>query len=196
MCYPILTIAGGLISAASSVAAGNAKAQAYNAKAKVAEQNARLAELQGIRALEAGSRQEKQLRREGRAQYGSQLAQAAASGITVTGSASNILADTKMGIEEDADALRMQTLQEKWGYDVQGSSFRNEASAARSSAKNARTSGWIGAVSGLVGTAGNIFSNTPKNVPTPSTSGDGQIRLYSGQPGDPEAFNGYYRRKY
>lgn len=197
MCTPmLLTVAGGLVSAASSVAAGNAQASAYEAQAKMAQQNARLAELQGIRELEAGSRQEQQLRREGRAVYGSQIAQAGASGTAISGSALNILADTQTGIEEDANALRFQTLQSKWGYDVQGSNFRNEASMARASAKNARTSGWIGAISSGLGTAANIFSASPKQTPTPSTADNGQITLYANKPEGPEKFDGYYRRKY
>ena len=132
-----LTVVGGLFSAASSVMAGQAQARAYEAEAKMAEYNARMAERQGVEALK-----EERFRQQARQFQSSQRTTAAASGTQVSGSALSVLADTAMGIEQDADTIRFNTLKDKWGFDVQRTNFTNQASAARASAKNARTAGW------------------------------------------------------
>ena len=155
MCLPpMIAIAGGLISAAGSVMAGNAQAAAYEAQAKVAQQNARLAELQGVEELKKGAREEERFRQQARQFQSSQRTALAASGAQVSGSALSVLADTAMGIEDDATTIRFNTLQSKYGRDVEALNFRNQASAARASAKNARTALVDGSVAGMFGCSG------------------------------------------
>ena len=66
-----------------------------------------------------------------------------------------------MGIEQDTATIRYNTLQSKWGHDVNAVNYRNQASMARASAKNAKTAGWIGAISGLLSAAGGVAGMTP-----------------------------------
>ena len=182
MCLPpMIAIAGGLLSAAGSVVAGNAQAAAYEAQAKVAQQNARLAELQGVEELKKGAREEERFRREARQFQGSQRTAMAASGAQVSGSALSVLADTAMGIEEDATTIRFNTLQSKYGRDVEALNFRNQASAARASAKNARTAGWIGGFTSLLSAGGQV-AGMSAGYPTGARVRGGNITLNAQPP--------------
>lgn len=156
-----LTIVGGLFSAASSVMAGRAQAQAYEAEARMAEYNTKLAERQGVEALKAGAREEERFRQQARQFQSSQRTTMAASGVQASGSALSVLADTAMGIEQDADTIRFNTLKDKWGFDVQRTNFLNQASAARTSAKNAKAAGWMGGFTSLLGTGAQVVSGLP-----------------------------------
>ena len=180
MCLPpIIALAGGLFSAAGSVMAGQAQAKAYEAQARMAEHNARLAELQGARELEKGAREEGKFRREARQFQGSQLAALAASGAAMSGSPLAVLSDTAQGIEEDATTLRFNTLQNKWGFDVQQTNFLNEASSARASAKNAKTAGWIGGFTSLLSTGSQVLGMRAGHPVGASVKG-GSITLSGG----------------
>ena len=102
----------------------------------------------------------------------------AASGAQVSGSALSVLADTAMGIEDDATTIRFNTLQSKYGRDVEALNFRNQASAARASAKNARTAGWIGGFTSLLSTGGQVAGMTA-GQPTGAQVRGGSITLAS-----------------
>ena len=166
MCLPpMIAMAGGLIGAAGSVMAGNAQAQAYKAEAEAAAQNANLAALQGQEELKKGAREEAKFRREANQFASAQKTALAASGAQLSGSALNVMADTAQGIEEDATTIRFNTLQSKWGYDVNAVNYRNQASAARASAKGAKTAGWIGGFSTLLNTGGQVLGYYPRTTP-------------------------------
>lgn len=156
-----LTVVGGLFSAASSVMAGNAQAAAAKSEAAMAEQNARMAERQGIEALKSGAREEERFKQQARQFQSSQRTAIAASGVQLSGSALNVLADTAQGIEQDAEAIRFNTLKDKWGFDVQRTNFKNQAHAARATARNARTAGWIGGFTSLLGTGAQVIAGFP-----------------------------------
>ena len=175
----VLTVAGGLFSAASSVIAGQAQARAYEAQAKMAEYNAKLAERQGAETLKAGAREEARFRAQARQFQSAQRTTAAASGAQLSGSVMNVLADTSQGIEEDATALRFSTLQNKWGFDVQQTNFLNEASSARASAKNAKTAGWIGGFTSLLSTGSQVLGMRAGHSVGASVKG-GSITLSGG----------------
>lgn len=141
--------------------AGNAQAAAAQSQAAMAEQNARLAERQGVEALKAGAREEERFRQQARQFQSAQRTTAAASGVQMSGSALNVLADTAQGIETDADTLRFNTLKDKWGFDMQSTNFKNQAHAARATAKNARTAGWIGGITSILGTTAQVVAGLP-----------------------------------
>lgn len=192
MCLPpMIAIAGGLISAAGSVMSGQAQASAYEAQAKVAQQNARLAELQGAEELKKGAREEHKLRQQGRQFQSSQRTAMAASGTALSGSNLNVLADTSQGIEDDATTLRFNTLQSKYGHDMNALNFRNEASAARASAKNAKTAGWMGGFTTLLSTGSQVLGMTA-NQPTGSKSYGGNIVVGNSSPIDKKKLYEYH----
>ena len=193
----MLGVLGGLTSAAGSIAQANAQAKAYEQQAKIAQQNARLAELQGVRELEKGAREEQRFRRQARQFQSTQRSQLAASGSQLAGSNANVLADTAMGIEQDATLLRFNTLQSKYERDVQAVNFRNEASAARANASNAKTAGIFGAFTGLLNTGVQIAGMTAGPVTGADTS-SGAIKIVDNNNfgkaynfGDQYDFNGW-----
>lgn len=196
MCLPpMLALAGGLVSAAGSVIQGNAQAKAYEAQAKVAQNNARLAELQGARELEKGAREEQKFRQRARQFQSSQRTALAASGGQLAGSALSVLADTGMGIEQDAAMIRYNTLQDKYERDVQAVNFRNEASAARASAKNARTAGWVGGFTTLLSTGVRV-AGMRAGQPTGAKVDGGNITLRPWGQGYQGAYRDWYRQRF
>jgi hypothetical protein len=184
-------VVSGVLGAAGSVMQGNAQAAAYNAQAAAAEQNRGIAELQASESLQKGAREERRFRREANQFAASQESLLAASGAAMSGSALNVLADTAMGIEEDAAQVRYNTLKEKWGYDVQAVNFGNEASAARASAKSARTAGYIGAGTSILGAATNIWGSGALNA----TAANGLISVQAKPPIDPRYGDYWFKNK-
>jgi hypothetical protein len=165
----------GAFSAYSSYSQGKAQessylfqAAQYENQAAVAERNRLLAEQQASESLKEGAREEGRFRRSAEQFKAAQKSQLAASGVQMSGSALNVMADTAMGIEQDANMIRYNTLKQKWGFDVQGVNYANEANAARASAANARTTaksakaaGLMGAAGSLLGTAANVWAQIP-----------------------------------
>lgn len=172
-----LTMASGLFSAYSSIQQGNAQAAAYEAQAATANQNAKIAAWQAEDTLKRGAGEEKKLRERGGQFAATQLSQLAASGQQVSGSALGVLQDTGMGIEQDADTLRLDFAKEKWGHDVQQVNYMNEADAARSSAKNAKKAGQIGALTSLMGAGVGVYAGLSAGAATGAKVRGGTITL-------------------
>lgn len=154
-----LTMLQGGLSAAGSIMQGNAQAKAAEAQARVAENNRKMAENAVSEAGKEGAREQMRFRQNAAQFAASQESQLAASGVALSGSAANVLADTAMGIEQDADMIRFNSLKKRWGYQVEATNYANEASAAKASAKNARLSGRIGAATSLIGTGLTLWQN-------------------------------------
>ena len=110
----------------------------------------------------------------------------------MAGSALSVLADTGMGIEQDAAVIRYNTLQSKYERDVQAVNFRNEASAARASAKNARTAGWLGGFTSLLSGGVRIVGMTA-GTPTGARVDGGNITLRPWGQGYQGAYQDWYK---
>lgn len=178
MCNPLaMTIVSGVLGTVGAITQSSAAASAANANAAASEQNARLATLQGADAARRGAMEEARLRARGAQFAGRQNAMLAASGLTTGGSAADIAADTAMGIELDANALRFSTAKEKWGFDVEATNYTNQASRFRSEAKNARRMGLFGAASSIIGAAGTYVSGLPTYQSTGSSVVNGSIQI-------------------
>ena len=173
----VLTAASGLFGAYSSIQQGNAQAAAYEAQAATANQNAKIAAWQAEDTLKRGAGEEKKLRDRGGQFAATQLSQLAASGQQVSGSALGVLQDTGMGLEQDADTLRLDFAKEKWGHDVQQVNYMNEADAARSSAKNAKKAGRIGALTSLMGAGVGGYAGLSAGASTGAKVAGGTITL-------------------
>ena len=178
MCNPLaMTIVSGVLGTVGAITQSSAAASAANANAAASEQNARLAALQGEDATRRGAMEEARLRARGAQIAGRQSAMIGASGLTTGGSFADIAADTAMGIELDANALRYSTAKEKWGFDVQATDFMNQASQSRAQAKNARRMGLFGAASSIIGAAGTYVSGLPTYQSTGSSVVNGSIQI-------------------
>lgn len=178
MCNPLaMTIVSGVLGTVGAITKSGAEASAANANAAISEQNARLAALQGEDATRRGAMEEARLRARGAQIAGRQTAMIGASGLTTGGSFADIAADTAMGIELDANALRYSTAKEKWGFDVEATNYKNQASQFRSQAKNASRMGLFGAASSIIGAAGTYVSGLPTYQSTGSSVVNGSIQI-------------------
>lgn len=129
------------IGAAASLLGGFAQASSDR---KVAEFNARQAEREGAAAEAEAKEEATRIRREGRRLRGRQVSQAAASGLGLSGSVLDILADDAMEIELQAlDVLRQGELGKQRGTE--------EAAISRSTGRSRATSSILGGISRAAG---------------------------------------------
>lgn len=157
MCTVVATVLGALGSVMQGVAANNAA----KAEASAAEQNARIADLQATEAVKGSSKEEMKLRRQMQMLQGRQRAVAAASGLNAdAGSMADIQDASMREGEQDVSVLRMNAARESWGYQVQGTNYRNQASAARAAGKNAMLGGFFGAGASLLSLAAPTTSSS------------------------------------
>ena len=180
-----MTIVSGVLGTVGAITQSSAAASAANANAATSEQNARLATLQGEDATRRGAMEEARLRARGAQIAGRQTAMMGASGLTTGGSFADIAADTAMGIELDANALRYSTAKEKWGFDVEATDYKNQASRFRSQASNASRMGLFGAASSIIGAAGTYVSGLPTYQSTGSSVVNGSIQIGGSSVVDP-----------
>jgi hypothetical protein len=117
-----------------------AQSEQFRKEAKIAEENKKTAEWQASESLRRGARDEKRLRLQARQFAESQRARFGASGLVMSGSPLNVMADTAQGIEEDAAVTRLNTLRERWGFVMDARNYENQAEASEVSALNALAS--------------------------------------------------------
>lgn len=173
-----LTMLQGGFSAAGAVMQGNAQAKAAEAQARVAENNRKAAENAASEAGREGAREMTRFKKNAAQFAASQESQLAASGVAPGGSAAAVMADTAMGIEQDAETIRFNALKKRWGYQVEATNYANEAGAARATARNARVAGYMGAATSLIGTGATLWQNDAFKG---TKAKGGQIKIGAGQ---------------
>lgn len=135
---------GGLLSAAGSIAAGQANSN-------LAKYNAQVSELMAADALKRGKEAESRHRADVRGLIGSQRAGYAGQGIDANdGSALDVQADTAAQGELDALQIRHNAAMEAWGH-------RAQASESRYRGKIARVQGFTGAAGTLLNTGAESY---------------------------------------
>lgn len=145
--------------ARAQIQLGEAQASAYEAAARISDQNAAISKRQAENTVDRGALALQQLKQRARSVYASQRAGFSANGLATTdGSPDAVLEDTEFQYLMDADALRSNIQWEKWGYDVQGTNYRNQAAMQRSGAENARWAGEVGAAFSRYEANQNLFS--------------------------------------
>lgn len=170
MCEPISMSTMAWI-ALGTTAAGYA-VQAYNQHEQgqyeqdVANYNAKVGEQQAKQVEEIGNIQEQQQRTKVRQMIGAQRAAMAASGATVDeGTFGNLLDDTYMAGEMDAQNIRANAMKEAWGYRVGADMTRRQGQAA-AAAGNAAAFGTLltgaGQTFGMMSKAKTATSGTPR----------------------------------
>lgn len=127
------------------MSAGQAQANASVYEAQVAQRNAKIARNQ------AETDQEDQ-RRENRRQLGAMRAAYGASGLELSGSPLDVLADT--AIEQELDVARI-------GYrgELRAIGEKDKADLALAAASNAKKAGSIGAITSVVKTGASLLSS-------------------------------------
>lgn len=121
------------VQAAGAAQSARANRTSLGFQADVADQNAKLAELQAQSILLRGQQVEQDVLAKGRTLAGDQRATMAANGVDLTeGSPLDILVSTEAATQRDAARTRDNAAQDAWAARVQGTNYRNQASAARS----------------------------------------------------------------
>jgi hypothetical protein len=164
MCDPVVTpialATSAALSAAGSIAKGNATASADRYNANVADLNSKQQTQNATWAAQAGDQQAAMSQQKTRATVGAITANQAASGIeTNTGSAVAVRAGAAENGMLDAMTIRSNAARQAYGYQVQAASDKAQASQDRSEASDAETAGYIGAGSSVLGAAANPNAN-------------------------------------
>lgn len=157
MCPPVLMIAAGVATAASSIMGGIASANQANYAAQIADRNAKISAQQANDATE-NTRLEAQRRyRQIADTKGRQQAALAANGVDINfGTSVDLQRDTAMLGAEDIGQIYKAGNEQAIGFDREGWNNRAEASAQRSRAGNALTLGFVGAAASALGTASQV----------------------------------------
>lgn len=131
-----MSAAGGMISAYGQMKSGDTAESAYNFNANVAEQNARQAEL-------ISAQEERQTRIIGKKAIGEMVTGYGASGISMEGSAMDVLAESVAQVELDA-------LNKRYEGKSKAINFRNEATISRYQGSQAKAAAYYGAAATLM----------------------------------------------
>ena len=150
MCEPITIAAVAGLSAAAIGQAGS-YIQAYGQweegeqNARAAQRNRFLSELSAGDALQRGEQDAGRLRMAATQAIGAQKVAAGASGVdTDSKSTLDIMSDTRLVSELDAQTIRNNAAREAWGYKVQGMAYGDQARQARARAQREVTGTLLG----------------------------------------------------
>lgn len=143
MCPPLLIgLIGTAVSAAGSIASGQAQKAQADAQAKAYQQQAQQEQLQG--QYQADRKQE-----EINQQIGSQTAQIAASGVGTTGSPTDVVASTASQGSLDRSAIL-------YGAKVRSQNDMYQAQLSKISGRNAQTGSYLSAAGSVFGGLGQM----------------------------------------
>jgi hypothetical protein len=140
-------------------AAGQAQQAAANSQADLADYNASVADLQAKDAIDRGQQESDRYRTQVRGLIGSQRAGFAAGNVDVGyGSAVDTQADTAQLGELDALTIKTNAAREAWGYQVNATDLRQEATIARKTGVFQEQAGEARQTQSDFAAAGSIFS--------------------------------------
>lgn len=164
-----LMLGAGMMQAGNQIVSSRANAAYQNAQARQILRQAELDELATERQIgydtQAAASQIEAFRRQGKADFGTQLAAMAAGGMSsLSGSAQDIIASSARSEDRDVSNIRYQNalsayekrLQTRLNtYDAQA-----QAVGLRASARATKNSGYVGAFGTLLGTAAQVYGMT------------------------------------
>lgn len=123
-----IAIVGAVGAGVSSYNKANTEKKNEAYKSKVAENNAIIAQDQATVAENRGQQQVMSAQLQHEALFGSERANLAASGVDLgQGSANDLLTSTKLISKIDENTIQDNALREAWGFKVQGSNFKDDA---------------------------------------------------------------------
>ncbi len=150
MCEPVTIAAIGVAAVGTAVSVTQQIRQA-NYQSRTAQMNAQFAEISAGGALQRGEAKEVQSRLQGGAVMGRQQSSYGASGVVVgEGSSADILADTRLMSEYDAQMIRNNAQREAYGHRVSAAGYQAHATEYEDSGK-------FGAAATLIGGASDMF---------------------------------------
>lgn len=149
MCPPVLAAVGLIASIGSSVAGTIGAMQSANAQASAAEAQANLQRRQA--SIEQTAGQQEALRKQEAADkmIGTQLSQYAGSGVTIEGSPTDVMADTRRETYLDTQGVI-------WNTNLKSENLRYGAAISDMNAKGYRDAAGMAAIGGVANAFGNI----------------------------------------
>lgn len=177
MCNPVFsvvaTVAAGAMQAYGQYQQGQAAQKAAQYNAAVSEQNAKIAEQYARAAEDRGAEEARRKRIDTDRIISRQQAVLAAKGIDISsGTPLDIIGDTALYGELDAQTIEYNAALEAYQQRSQASNLRQQATLQRFEGDNAAQAGKIGAVGTLIGTAakaGTTYAQFSSNVPQYNT---------------------------
>lgn len=170
---PVMQATGAVLGATSAFSNSKAAKGAAETNARIQELNAQMAEWQAEDAIARGDRAAGVSRMKTRQLKGSQRAALAANGVDLGfGSALDILNDTDLFGEVDAETIRDNASREAWAIRQQAAGLKVDAAMFRSRAAN--ESPLMAASTSLLTSAGRVADRWLTDNPrAPASSGDG-----------------------
>lgn len=151
MCPPVLAAVGLIASIGSSVAGTIGAMQSANAQASAAEAQANLQRRQASIEQTAGQQEARRKQEQANKMIGTQLAQYAGSGVTIEGSPTDVMADTRRETFLDTQSVL-------WNTDLKSENLRYGAAISDMNAKGYRQAANLAPISGAFNALGNIAS--------------------------------------
>lgn len=184
---PYLTAAAGIMNAIGSVSQGSSASAYYNAQASAVRRHAEVGQLAAERQIaydtQAAADQIEAVRRQGKQDFGAQLAAMAAGGMSaMSGSARDIIASSARSEDRDVSNIQLQNARSAYEkrlqaqlnlYDAQGQAAQLEAAGS-----SARRAGYIGAAGSLLGTASQVYGMTYKPKAKTASGLEQNIKRY------------------
>lgn len=149
-------IAGGAITAVSTIQQGRAAEQQGQAQAAIAARNALLAERQAEEQRVAAAAEALRQEREGKALKARQRAVFAKSGVELRGTPLSVIAETAQNLEADRLTILREGRIRAGTSQAQAGIFRAQGAAAKAKGRAARRGSILSAVGEGVGTAGQV----------------------------------------
>lgn len=144
-----LQIAGTVISAFGAIQKGNREAEGFNANAQASEYNAAMSEQQAGIARQQAAAQAVSQQAAGLKFLGKMRAGYGASGLTMEGSATDVLAESAANVELDRLNIMYGGEMQAYGHERTAALDRSQASYYRSEASRAKSAGYGNAVAAL-----------------------------------------------
>lgn len=151
---PIASAVSGVVGAIGAIQAGNAQAAASEYNARVSERNQAVAEQNRQIAVRTAEIDAEDKRRENRRQLGAIRAAYGSSGLEMAGSPLDVLEDSAIEMELDAQRIEYEGRMRSREGALQALGYSEDARLSRMQGKAAKTAGYIGAAGSLLGGVG------------------------------------------
>lgn len=153
------TLIGGVAAADGAAAQGRAQYEAGMYQANVAQRNSQIAMLNKAQAEAQGKAAVQQNQSEAASLRGTQRAvQAGLGQLLDTGSAGDILTDTRKAQVVDAERIRQEVQRQALGFELQAQDFTTQGQLNTMEANSAFSAGKTNAFATILGTAGSVAS--------------------------------------
>lgn len=151
------SIAGGVIGALGSIATGISNQRMYDYQARLASINATISRQNADYAIQKGEQDAQRYGLQAGQRVASIVAAQASSGLDIrSGSAKDVQESQRTVTDMDLEQIRSNAAKTAYDFNVQATTFDNQATLDKYAGSNSMWAGMIGAGSSLIGSAGSV----------------------------------------